>query len=140
MELYLDRIFEGDKYTIGKLTVNGIWLCDILEDKNRDINHDGDLNDEGETKIFGETAIPCGRYKVILSYSPKFGRILPELLDVPHFTSIRMHRGRTAEHSHGCLLTGENKVKGQVLNGDIYERKVIDIISGAIEDVYITIR
>jgi hypothetical protein len=74
-------------------------FCDTIEDKVRDLNQDGDLLDEGEEKVFGETAIPYGKYAMELSMSPKFKRLLPMILDVKHFTGIRIHKGRTAKHS-----------------------------------------
>ena len=125
MKITLKRRYLGPEYTIGSWFFDGIYLCDIIEDKVRDINQDGDLDDPGEGKVFGETAIPYGIYKIELSMSPKFKRVLPMILNVKHFTGIRIHRGRTAKHSHGCLLPGENKAKGQVLNSEKYEIEII---------------
>ena len=88
MKLLLKRIALRDTYTIGKIYIDGEYFCDTLEDKVRDLNKNG-VFDGDEKKVYGETAIPYGTYKVILSYSPKFKRILPELLDVPCFTGIR---------------------------------------------------
>lgn len=116
MKLTLKRIALNEKYTIGKLYLDGEYFCDTLEDKVRDYNKDGDLLDKGETKVFGETAIPYGKYKVILGYSPKFKKILPRVQNVPHFEGILIHSGNTAIDSHGCILLGFNKEKGKVLN------------------------
>ena len=94
MEIVVVRKFFFDTYTIGKMLIDGIAFCATLEDKIRnlkDLNHDGDFMDEGEGKIYGETAIPCGRYQVITSYSPKFAKRLPELIKVPGFQNIRIH-------------------------------------------------
>ena len=122
MELKLKRIALRDTYTIGKLYVDGIYVCDTLEDKVRDLNKDGDLNDVGEQKIAGKTAIPYGRYEITLKIkSPKYSQreaykwcngYLPRLLNVPHFDGILMHAGNSATDSSGCLLVGRNKVKG----------------------------
>ena len=128
MKLILKRIALRETYTIGKLSIDNVYFCDTLEDKVRDYNKDGDLLDKGETKIFGETAIPYGIYKVIVNMSPKFGRLLPRLLGVKHFDGILMHRGRTSEHTHGCVLVGENKVVGQILNGQYWEEKLVEIL------------
>lgn len=125
MEITLKRRYLGPEYTVGSWYFDDVYLCDIMEDKVRDINRDGDLDDPGEGKVFAETAIPYGRYKIELSMSPKFKRVLPMILNVKHFTGIRVHRGRTAKHSHGCLLPGENKAKGQVLNSEKYEIEII---------------
>ena len=114
--LKLKRVFFSDKYTIGKLFINNAYFCDVLEDKDRDLNKDGDLSDEGEQKIFGQTCIPRGKYKVIITESNRFKKRLPLLLNVPGFEGIRIHGGNTADDTHGCLLVGENKEKGKVLN------------------------
>ena len=126
MKLTLKRIALRDTYTIGKLFVDGTYFCDTCEDKVRDLNKDGDLNDIGEDKVYGETAIPYGTYEVTMNVqSPKYSQranyawcqgYLPRLLNVPHFEGILIHAGNTAKDSAGCILVGENKVKGQVIN------------------------
>ena len=64
----------------------------------------------------GITAIPTGKYDVILTFSPRFKRVLPLLLGVKGYEGVRIHAGNSAEDTEGCLLVGENKVKGQVIN------------------------
>jgi hypothetical protein len=93
MEFLLERKYLGDTYTIGHLYIDEQFFCNVLEDKVRDLNKDGDLNDAGETKVYGETAIPYGKYKIIITYSQRFKRDLPLLVDVPHFSGIRIHPG-----------------------------------------------
>jgi len=140
--LKLYRRYLNPDYTIGALFVHGEYFCDTIEDKVHDFNKDGDLLDPGEKKVYGETAIPYGTYDVELSMSPKFKRLLPMVLDVPHFTGIRIHRGNTAKDSHGCILPGENKVKGKVINSTQYELALVDIMKKAIargEKIQITI-
>ena len=131
MKLLLKRIFLGKDYTIGKLYINGVYFCDTLEDKNRDHNKDGILSGPGEQKVYGETAIPYGEYEIIVDYSPTFKRRLPRLLDVPHFSGILIHRGNTAKDTAGCILVGENKVKGKVINSTPYEVKLTNILEDA---------
>ncbi len=97
MELKLNRIFLGSSATIGELLVNDKHLCDTLEDRVRP---------EGE-KVYGKTAIPEGAYEMVLSYSPRFKKILPEILNVPNFTGIRIHSLNKAEESEGCIGVGE---------------------------------
>ena len=100
------------------------------------------LLDEGEKKVYAQTAIPYEAYKIELSMSPKFKRLLPLVLDVKHFTGIRIHRGNTAKDSAGCILPGENKVKGKVINSTKYEIGLIARMERAIkrgEDIQITI-
>ena len=142
MKLLLLRRFLLPEYTIGSLSIDGIYLCDTIEDKVRDLNHDGDLDDPGEEKIFGETAIPYGAYVVKLSMSPKFKRLLPLILDVKHFTGIRIHRLNTAKESHGCIGPGENKTKGRIINSTKYELEIVRRMKAAIkagEEVFIEI-
>jgi hypothetical protein len=114
MKLLLKRIYFAPTYTIGKLSIDGVQFCDVLEDTNRDKNHDGDLTDPGETKVFGETCIPFGTYDVTITMSQRFKRELPLLLNVPGFDGIRIHPGNTAVDTHGCLLVGINDAKGRV--------------------------
>lgn len=118
MRLLLDRIYKGKDYTIGRLYIDGVYFCDTLEDTVRDLPE--------EEKIYSQTAIPAGTYKITLNIvSPKYslrksydwcrGR-LPRLLNVPFFDGILIHAGNTAKDSAGCILVGENKEKGKVLN------------------------
>ena len=107
MKLRLDRIYLKPDYTIGKLYIDDVYHSDTLEDTYRDLTD--------ETKIPGQTAIPFGTYKVIMSMSKRFGYILPELLEVPQFEGIRIHSGNTALDTHGCILVGLNKFKGQLI-------------------------
>ena len=127
MELLLERKWLKDKYTIGNLYVNGVFFCNVLEDKIVDINKNGTF-DCGEFKISGHTAIPYGKYDVKVTYSPKFKKELPLLLNVPHFEGIRIHEGNTPEESSGCLLLGENKQKGKVLNSKTYVTKLTQLL------------
>jgi hypothetical protein len=142
MEIQVRRFAFKESYTIGRMSIDGEKFCETLEDKVRDLkdyNHDGDYNDPGEGKIYGETAIPCGRYQVIVSYSPKFGKRLPELLSVPGFLNIRIHAGADAKHTEGCILVGENKQKGRLINGGYYQSKLVELIDDQ-DRVFITIK
>ena len=130
MELLLERKWLKDKYTIGNLYVNGVFFCNTLEDKVIDLNKNGTF-DCGELKISGHTAIPYGKYEIKVTYSPKFKRDLPLLLDVPHFEGIRIHRGNDMSDTSGCVLLGENKVKGKVLNSTKYELEITKLIKEA---------
>lgn len=106
MVLRLERRFFKETYTIGRLFIDGEYFSDTLEDKVR----------EGE-KVYGKTAIPYGVYKVVVSHSPKFGKQLPLICDVPNFTGIRIHGGVDDEDTLGCPLVGYNKRKGQLVGG-----------------------
>lgn len=125
MELLLKRIALRPTYTIGKLYIDGVYVCDTLEDAVRDLNKNG-VFDNGEKKICGKTAIPYGTYKITMKVqSPKFSQksayawckgYLPRLLNVPHFDGILLHAGNTEADTDGCPLVGENKVIGKVIN------------------------
>lgn len=135
MELLLKRINLQDSYTEGVLYLkNGHEeeiLCNTLEDKVRDYNKDGDLNDDGEGKVYGKTAIPYGRYKIVIDVvSSKFSKYefyrkvcdgkLPRLLNVPHFDGVLLHVAdgyRGADLLEGCIGVGKNKIKGGLLYG-----------------------
>ena len=132
MKLTLNRINQTDTYTEGLLYINGIYFCDTLEDKTRDLNRDGDLNDPGEEKVYGKTAIPFGKYDVDLTFSPKFKKIMPEVKAVLHFTGIRIHSGNNPEHTHGCILVGEKLSNGILYNSRItYERLMNELAASS---------
>ncbi|MBR2502095.1 MAG: hypothetical protein IKB68_06445 [Rikenellaceae bacterium] len=133
MKLTLFRKYKKERYTIGNLYVDGRYFCDTLEDVVRDRNDDGDLNDVGEAKVYGETAIPRGVYKVVVNLSNTFKRRLPLLLDVPHFVGIRIHRGNSVRDTSGCILVGENKMRGMVINSTKYELRLTDLLERAQE-------
>ncbi len=129
MELVLERIFKGDFYTIGKLYIDGVYQCDTLEDTDRNLNQEMSLEDIKKIKVYGKTAIPYGKYKVTLKQqSAKFSKsnkyeqcngYLPRLIDIPAFSGILIHIGNTAEDSNGCILVGQNLIKGKVINSTI---------------------
>ena len=120
MTLLLKRIALRDTYTIGKLYIDGQYICDTIEDRVRDLSK--------EKKVYGETAIPYGAYKVSWTYSPRFKKYMPLLEDVPYFTGIRIHSGNTAKDSLGCIIVGENKQKGMVLNSRATVNKLYPLI------------
>ena len=131
MKLVLNRTYLGDSYTIGKLYIDGVYFCDTLEDKVRDLSK--------EEKVKHQTAIPKGTYKVIVNQSPRLKRDLPRLLNVPHFDGILIHRGNTADDSSGCILVGENKIKGKVINSTKYEIELVKKLK-EVNDVTIEVK
>lgn len=102
IKLFLARKHGTKGYTTGRMYWNGELLCYTLEDQEREVKG----KPVEKWKVKGETAIPQGKYKVILSRSPRFKRVLPEVLNVEGFTGIRIHRGNKAEHTEGCILVG----------------------------------
>jgi hypothetical protein len=103
MKIIVNRYILTPTYTLSKLYIDGVHFCESLEDVYRG----DDL--QGGKKIYGKTAIPCGTYKVIVSYSNRFKIWTPELLNVPFFIGIRIHSGNTHKDTEGCILVGENK-------------------------------
>ena len=148
MELILERIAKRKTYTIGRLYIRrqildeylsgteDQYFCDTLEPTWRDYAN-------GAYKVKGRSAIPEGRYAVVISWSPKFEAWLPILLGVPKFEGIRIHAGNTSEDTEGCILIGQNLRKGMVLNSNIWLHRLKDKIVEAKargEAVWITIR
>ena len=131
MKIEVKRTALKDTYTIGKMSIDGVYVADTLEDKVRDLNKDGDLDDAGETKVYGETAIPYGTYKVVLSYSNRFKRVLPEILGVKGFEGIRIHSGSASKDTSGCILVGINSIKGGLTNSKMMYNKLFAILNKA---------
>ena len=134
MKLLLKRKFKGPEYTIGDLFIDGVFFCNTLEDKVRELpetcpNTPKWLNCECSEKVYAKTAIPAGTYRVTMEFSPRFKRELPRLHDVPHFLGILMHSGNDEEDSAGCPLLGFNRVKGKVLDSRITSDRLNKILS-----------
>lgn len=105
MELTLVRFSNDSRRCLGMLCTDGDFECFTLEDTVR-IDDPSTANDESK-KVMGETAIPEGTYRIILNMSPKFGKIMPRLLDVPGFDGILIHKGNTIFDTKGCILVGD---------------------------------
>jgi hypothetical protein len=152
MELILERIAKKKTYTIGHLYIakepdgnnpglgqpltKGLQICDTLEPTWRDYAH-------GAYKVKGRSAIPEGRYAVVISFSPKFQQWLPILLGVPKFEGIRIHAGNCSEDTEGCILVGKNREVGKVLDSRIWlhrlKQKIVEAKDRG-EPVWITIK
>lgn len=101
LELFLARKRNWDDTATGELYVDAVFQCFTVEDRVRD------LGPHGEGKIWGQTAIPDGRYSVIVNRSERFKKDMMRLVGVPHFTGILIHGGNTDEDTHGCILVGD---------------------------------
>ena len=156
MELVLTRIAKKKTYTIGHLYIakepdgnnpglgqpltKGLQICDTLEPTWRDYEH-------GAYKVKGRSAIPEGRYAVVISWSPKLGAWLPILLGGPEFNKqwqgIRIHAGNTAKDTQGCILVGKNREVGKVLDSRIWlhrlKQKIVEAKDKG-EAVWLTIK
>ena len=152
MKLLLRRTFKGPDYTIGKLFINGIYECDTLEDTDRGLTSQMTLEEIKAKKVYGETAIPTGVYKLNMNtVSPKFKDrswaipykgILPRLENVKGFEGVLIHVGNKPQDTLGCILVGENKVKGQVINSTASFNKLMKLLLQANidgEDIELTV-
>ena len=145
MNLYLYRKIKKATYTIGKLYIVVEFQCNTLEDPVReliDLNDDGDFNDPDEGKIYGDTAIPAGKYRIKMQFSPTFQRMMPYLQEVPGFTYIMLHPGQTTDSTKGCILVGENTQQGRLVNSrawsDLLNSKITAAENNG-EDVWIEV-
>ena len=114
MRLTLKRIANKKDYCIGKLYINGKYFCDTLEDRDRGLDDSMSEDSIKAIKIKGETAIPVGIYTVLLTYSPKYKKVMPLINNVKGYSGIRIHSGNSSKDTEGCLLVGKNTVVGRL--------------------------
>lgn len=130
MRLELTRLEIDKDATIGQLKINGEWFCWVLEDLVR------------AAKIKHQTAIPAGEYRVRLSKSQRFGEVMPEILNVPEYTGIRIHPGNDAADTSGCPLVGMNRNGSKITDSrkafDGLMRRMTSIPSGEAITIKIT--
>lgn len=132
MELLLERRPSWKSSTIGRLSIDGTFFAFTLEDVVRP-----------GPKVAHETAIPPGRYRVDITHSQRFDRMLPILLDVPGFTGVRIHSGNTAVDTSGCILVGQRAEVNFIEDSKLALAALQPQIAGAIargEDVWIEVR
>jgi hypothetical protein len=149
MELTLKRIARREKYTIGRLYIDGKYFCDTIEDKDRGLSQELPVTVNKNLKRCGVTAIPVGRYRVTLDVvSPKFSKKtayqfccgrLPRLVNVPAFDGVLIHIGNTANDTEGCILVGKNKQVGKVLDSTVTFRALYEVLKQAKDTIYITV-
>ena len=152
MELRLDRKYKKSGYTIGKLFLDGEYFCDTLEDIDRGLISTMTDKEIRDIKIPGKTAIPRGRYRIVMNItSYKFSKYpqykfckgkLPRLVAVPGYEGVLIHTGNTPDDTDGCILVGFNREKGKVLDSTITFNKLYSRLEHANnlgEKIYITI-
>lgn len=141
MQLTVKRKYRGSEYTIGHLYVDGKYFCDTIEDVDRGLNDRMPVTQIKSIKIKGKTCIPYGTYTVTMNtVSPKYSNYskypyaafvsgkMPRLLNVPGFEGVLIHPGTTANDTDGCLLVGENKVKGKLINSQATWKKLCSLL------------
>ena len=142
-------------YTIGELYVQEedkltqtYKVCDTIEDAFRLLPKTCPDTPKGKSceckeKVYGKTCIPNGTYTVVLSYSNRFKRVLPELLNVPHFLGIRIHSGNSSKDTEGCIILGTKSKGDWVTASRVAFNKVYVLLQKAVankEEITITIR
>jgi hypothetical protein len=130
MELKIIRIKSNKDFTEGKLYINGVYFCDTLEDKDRGLLQSMSVDTVKAIKVYAETCIPYGKYKIILSMSNRFKCVLPEILQVKGFTGIRIHAGNNIGDSAGCILVGRKCSDGMVVDS----RKTLNALMNIIKN------
>ena len=152
MNIEVKRIFNCSTYCISHIYIDGKYICDGIEDTDRML--DDDMSEEyiKSKKVYGKTAIPTGKYKMIINMvSPKFSKNkyymklcngkLPRLYYVKGFSGILWHKGNTANDSAGCLILGYNKIKGKVIDSQkafetVYH--MLDVANRIGENIWVT--
>ena len=117
MKILIQRHALKAGYTIGRMEINGRYFCDTLEDTDRGLHESMTEDEIAALKVKGATAIPSGTYRIDMqTRSPRFGRVLPRLISVKGYAGVLIHNGNTAADTEGCILVGENRERGKVLN------------------------
>lgn len=153
MKILVKRAYKKDKYVIGHLYIDGKLICNTLEDKDRGLNQNMPLEEIKKKKVYGQTAIPTGTYKITLDVvSPKFSKYsfykevcqgkLPRLLNVPGFDGILIHVGdgyKGPDLTYGCILVGDNTIVGGLTNGKERFKEIYNILKTEKNNIQITI-
>lgn len=142
MELTLLRTQKTELSTISHLLIEDKHECFIIEDTDRGLKQTMSLEEIQKLKIHGKTAIPEGRYQIILTYSPRFKKILPRLLNVLGYEGILIHIGNYPKDTEGCLLPGVTPTKDCVLKSAIAFLRLYNKLSSVPKDeeIWITIK
>ena len=150
MKVEIKRVAKRDTYTIGHMYIDGKYVCDTIEDKDRGLTSSMSESEITSKKVYGKTAIPSGTYKIDMNtVSSKFGKKqfyaevckgkVPRLIGLKGFDGVLIHCGNTAEDSLGCILVGENKVTGKVINSQATFRKIYPMLAKATDGITLTI-
>lgn len=139
MNLILKRKHFTAKSTIGELSLDGKFLCFILEDADRGLQSDMKPEVIESIKKYGITAIPYGTYEVKITMSNRFKVEMPLLLNTPGYAGVRIHPGNKPEDTEGCLLPGKEFANDMVLRSRVAYLEILELIKQSKEKVYLTI-
>lgn len=150
MEIKVDRKWKKEKYTIGRLYINGEFICNTIEDTDRGLTQSMSEEEIKSKKIYGQTAIPTGRYKILMNVvSPKFSQKefymnvckgkVPRLEGIKGFSGVLIHSAATADNVEGCIGVGFNTEIGRLTSIKEAFEKVYSKLSSSKEDIWITI-
>ena len=142
MKLTLKRVAKKAKYTIGKLYINGEYFCDTIEDRDRGLDQSMTEANIRKIKVYGETAIPTGKYEILMNtISGTFSKkplykefckgIVPRLKYVKGFSGVLIHSGVDQNSTYGCIIVGQNKVVGKVINSWVTYKKLYKVLEAA---------
>jgi hypothetical protein len=143
-KIVVDRKWKKEDYTIGKLYIDGEYICNTCEDTDRGLSDTMELQQIKTKKIPTRTAIPTGTYEVTLNItSPKFSKKeyyykfckgkVPRLLNVKGFEGILIHCGEHAGWSEGCILVGDNTKVGRLTNSQARFEQIYNLLLEAKE-------
>ncbi|GAB2550025.1 DUF5675 family protein [Spirosoma aerophilum] len=133
MNIQIIRIRQGVESTLSSLVIDKVIRGYVLEDTDRGLLSSMIKPLIAAIKIQDRTAIPAGRYQVKMTYSNRFGKVMPELINVPGFGGIRIHKGNYVGNTDGCLLPGQTFDKDKNgfyrvwSSGVVYEPLIKDI-------------
>lgn len=135
MNITVDRKWKKDTYTIGKVTIDGKYFADSVEDRDRGLSDNMTVAKINSLKVYGKTAIPTGTYDIKMTYSPKFASrvwakkydgMVVQIMNVKGFSGVRIHPLNSAEDSLGCIGMGKNTIKGKVTQATLYYYRLVD--------------
>lgn len=131
MKITVKRIAKKPKYTIGKMYLNDRYFCDTIEDTDRGLTSEMSVEEIKSKKVYAQTAIPTGEYDVMITYSPKYQRMMPLICNVKGYEGIRIHSGNTEKDTEGCIIVGKNTVVGAVTSSRDTYRELFNILEHA---------
>lgn len=144
MQIQVKRKVRSSSFSMGEMFIENVFFCYTLEDKDRKLKASMPLSEMMSIKIPAETAIPTGNYELVMSFSNRFQKFLPQLLQVPCFEGIRIHAGNISAHTEGCILLGyeKNEEEGMVLTSRLAVRDFISRINTVIksEKIFVEVK